>query len=38
MSVLDSTSSSLTKKEDVATKGVFLNEQLLQAGLADLML
>lgn len=28
----------LTKKEDVATKGFFLNEQLLQAGLADVML
>lgn len=28
----------LSKKEDVATKGIFLNQELLLAGLADLML
>jgi len=28
----------LTKREDVATKGIFLNDEILKAGLADLML
>lgn len=28
----------LTKKEAVATKGIFLNQELLTAGYADLML
>lgn len=28
----------LSKKEDVATKGIFMNQELLSAGMADLML
>lgn len=28
----------LTKREDVATKWIYLNDEILKAGLADLML